>query len=429
MGSFRLLPMLVCACVSGYASWDVGKDLNANIAEHSNRKAQLIFEFRTRLEYRPGQSFGIEPDLFADFTRFRFGLSVKPASWIRLVGVAMDARAPLYGTPAPSSARDPIDLHEAYIEIRPEQKLGFGATLGRQTANYGDTRLVGSPQWAYIPRTYDGARVFWRWSRLRLEALVLSPVRLTSAGWNKPVMGERLEGTYNTLSLHKHATLELYALRKYQNRAGGFNGVGRLIVNSFGAHLYGPIANGYRYNIEVIGQTGDIGPLPHRANAWAVQIGKNTSVAGKSLDLMSEYKYASGDSRSDRSGTFDQLYPAAHDKLGHADVLGWRNNRNLKGLAVLSWSKSIAVNLMYNNTWLADRRDAVYNLQGRPLARSISGTAGSHVGQEADLFVGYKRSGFTIGAGYGYFFPGEFIRRTTHGVSPQYAYVYQGYSF
>jgi hypothetical protein len=236
-------------------------------------------------------------------------------------------------------------------------------------------------------------------------------------------------GTYNVIEVHKHLTTELYILRHHQNRPGGFTGVGRSITNSFGAHVFGPIANGFRYNAEAITQVGDIGPLPHRANAWVVQMGRRSSLAGRALDLMAEYKYASGGSRPGRSGTFDQLFPAAHDKLGHADLLGWRNVRNVKGLATWSWSRAFSVNAMYNNSWLADPRDAAYNTQGRAVARSATGRDGRHIGQEADLFVTYKNSGWTVGAGYGYFFTGEFIRRTTPAIHPQYAYVYQSYSF
>lgn len=423
--------ILTCAfsCSAADFGKDVGKELNTALAERTGGKLQLIFEFRSRLEHRPGQSLGAEPELFADFTRSRAGLVFKPASWIRFTGVAMDARAPLYGTPAPSSARDPLDLHEAYIEIRPEQKLGFGAVIGRSVANYGDTRIVGSPQWAYIPRTYDGARAFWSGGRIRLEVLLLSPVKLNSANWNKPSMGERIEGTYNSVNVNPHVTAELYALRRRQNRPAGFTGAGRLIVNTFGSRVFGPIARGYRYSVELAEQTGHIGPLPHRANAWSLQVGKKATLAGRAIDLSAEYKYASGGSDPNRSGTFDQLYPAAHDKLGHVDALGWRNVRNAKALAVWSWNKQLTINVMFNDSWLANRRDAAYNLQGRPLGRSPSGTAGSHIGREADIFASYKRSGFTIGGGYGYFFVGEFLRRVTRGVAPQYAYVFQSYSF
>jgi Alginate export len=410
------------------ASWDLGKDLNNSLNEHTEGQIQTVFEARSRYEYRPGQSFGFEPDLSANFVRTRFGLRYKPASWFRITAVGMDVRAPWYGTPTPTSARDPLDLHELQIEIQPDSKLGFGANVGRQAVNLGDTRLIGSPQWAYIPRMYDGARAYWRGSRFRIEGLFLSPVKITQ-GWNKPVLGEHVAGTYNSVSLPKKSTLELYNLHRRQNRPGGFTGAGTLLTNSYGAHFFGPLPQEFRYNIEAIGQTGHIGPLKHRASAWSLQFGKSTSLAKRPLDLSAEYKYASGGSRPDRSGTFDQLYPAAHDKLGHMDLLGWRNTRNVRALAVSNVSRSVTLNFMYNNTWLADRRDALYNLQGRPLARSASGTAGSHIGQEADIFGAYKRSGLTLGAGYGYFFIGEFVRRTTPGVSPHYAYVFQSYTF
>jgi Alginate export len=426
---FRAVFATLFLCTASSGSWDVGKDLNTTLAERTNGRLRLIFELRSRLEDRPGQSFGAEPDLFADYTRTRVGLQYKPLSWFRITAVGMDARAPLFGPGAPSSARDPMDLHEAYVEIRPDQKLGFGATIGRQTANYGDTRLIGSPQWAFIPRAYDGARVYWRAARMRFDVLLLSPVKLNNAAWNKPIIGERVEGVYNSFTLHKHLTTEIYALRHHQNRPGGFTGIGRLITNSFGVHAFGPIARGFRYNVEIIGQTGHIGALPHRANAWSLQFGKQTALRGRPLDFSAEYKYASGTSRADRSGTFDQIFPAAHDKLGHADVLGWRNVRNWKALAVYSCTNALTLNLMYNNSWLADARDGAYNSGGRPIARSASGTAGTHIGQEADLFLTYKRSGWQFGAGYGHFFNGEFIRRTTPGVSPRYAYVFQSYSF
>ncbi len=402
------------------ASWDVGKDLNTSLNEHTHGQLQTVFEARSRYEYRPSQGFGTEPDLSAEFVRFRFGLRYKPVSWFRITAVGMDARAPWYGTPAPSSARDPLDLHELQVEIRPESKLGFGSNIGRQAVNLGDTRLIGSPQWAYVPRMYDGARVYWRGTRFRIEGLFLAPVKLIP-GWNKPTLSEHVVGTYNSVSLIKGATVELYDLHRRQN--------GLTRTNSYGAHLFGPLPHAFRYNLEGIVQTGHIGPLSHRASAWSLQFGKRLSVGDKPLDLSVEYKYASGGSRADRSGTFDQLYPAAHDKLGHIDLLGWRNTRNWKALAVSNVTKSVTLNFMYDNTWLADRRDALYNLQGRPIARSATGTAGSHIGQEVDIFGAYKRSGLTVGAGYGYFFIGEFVRRMTPGASPHYAYVFQSYTF
>ena len=65
----------------------------------------------------------------------------------------------------------------------------------------------------------------------------------------------------------------------------------------------------------------------------------------------------------------DQLYPAAHDKFGHADVLGWRNVRNIKINSVYELTRSLVLTAMYNDSWLAEATDAAYNAQGRAIAR------------------------------------------------------------
>ena len=48
--------------------------------------------------------------------------------------------------------------------------------------------------------------------------------------------------------------------------------------------------------------------------------------------LVAEYNYASGDANptDGRRGTFDQLYPTAHDKYGLADQVGWRNMHDVR---------------------------------------------------------------------------------------------------
>lgn len=144
-----------------------------------------------------------------------------------------------------------------------------------------------------------------------------------------------------------------------------------------------------------------------------------------------EYKYASGtgDPQGNRSETFDQLYAANHDKFGHEDLFGWRNVHNLRSLDTVHITRRVALNVMYDNIWLASARDALYNGQGRVLVRSALGDAGTHVGQELDGFVTYAKSGVQLGAGFGHLFAGEFLRKTTPGVNTRYLYLFQSYSF
>ena len=111
-------------------------------------------------------------------------------------------------------------------------------------------------------------------------------------------------------------------------------------------------------------------------------------------------------------------------------MFGWRNIHNVKALASYSLNKKVTLNAMYGNFWLASAKDALYNGSGKSISVSSAGTAGRHVGDDVDFFATYKPvKNITFGAGSGFFRKGEFIEKTTPGVSPLYFYVFQTYSF
>jgi hypothetical protein len=179
-------------------------------------------------------------------------------------------------------------------------------------------------------------------------------------------------------------------------------------------------------------QNGMVGAGHHKAEAWFSWIGRRWSIGGHDFDTSVEYKFASG-SRNPAdpalSRTYDQFYPANHDKFGHEDLLGWRNLHNLRSLETFAVTKAFALNFMYNQFWLASARDGLYNSSGKIIAQSISGAAGQHVGQEADVFGTYKFGHLTFGAGCGYFAAGRFLQKTTPGIGPTYVYVFHTYTF
>ncbi len=414
-----------------FAQEDPGKQLNKLLAEKTGKRLQFSFEFRQRLEDRTGPVFGRDRDLAADYLRTRFGATLKPVSWLKLSALAQDARAAGYGLPPPGNVRDPLDLQEAYAEFFAASQRGLGLTVGRQMISYGDTRLIGSPQWAYTARTWDTARLYYVTKRTKFEFFSLSPVIPRGNGFNRPVLGDRIWGTYNTFrDVVGKAVIDAYVLRHDQNRPGGFTGVGTMGINVFGSRWAVPLPRHFRFTAEGVLQGGKVGPLPHRAQGFSGQVGYQTAVAGKPLDFANEYKYASGnDPSSGKSGTFDQLYPAAHDKLGHVDLIGWKNIHNIRSITTLTARKGWNIVLMYNASWLADPRDSLYNIQGRPIVRSSSGTAGRWVGQELDLYTNYQVWGLNLGGGIGQFFPGTFVRNTTPGAHSRLLYLTTSYSF
>ena len=433
---FRVFICVFLAVAAQAQQWDVGSRAAGALSEGTGKRLSISFEQRGRYEDRLDSGFGKDPDRATGLLRTRIGLNYTPSKWLKVSAMMQDARAPWYGDSAPTSIHDEAGLQEGYFELFPSVQTGFTMSGGRRMLNYGEGRLIGTPQWGNVSRTYDYARAGWHTRRAHFEMLFVSPVKVRLGEFNRPVLGDHVWGTYNSFpDFYKKNLLEAYVLRRDQNRPGGFRGgsaaadTDRLGVNTAGFRLTGPLPRAVKYSLEAAFQNGKVGPASLRSCAWFGGLSRRWKVAGHNLDVGGEYKYASGTENPDdptRTGTFDQLYPANHDKFGHQDLFGWRNVHNVRSTTSLGNRNFSYVHV---RQLLAGERQG-WSLQrvGALLARSPSGAAGRHVGQETDLFGAYKFGHFTFGGGYGHFFSGEFIRQTTPGLGPTYLYVFHSYS-
>jgi hypothetical protein len=148
--------------------------------------------------------------------------------------------------------------------------------------------------------------------------------------------------------------------------------------------------------------------------------------------VYAEYNYAGGDQNAKDGirGTFDQLYPSGHDKLGFADQVGWRNIKDFRTGLEVKPHKGVAAMFEYNNWYLVIATDSVYNSAGNAVFRSATGTAGTHVGQEFDVTGTWAfAKACTAGAGVGHILPGEFLKSVTPGNPCTYPYMMIGYKF
>ena len=267
--ALALFPLLLPA-----QQQDAEGRLTAFVSERTHGRLKFSFEFRGRYESRTGNDFGRQPDVDTGLIRTRLGATYTDG-WLRVSAMVQDARAPWYGVNAPSSVRDHADLQEAYFELFPEAKRGFGMTAGRLMLNYGEGRLIGTPQSSNVARTYDHARVYHRLPRAHLEFLLASPVKIRITEFNRPVLGDRVWGVYNSFpNFYRKHLLDVYLLHHDRNRPGGFTGGNRdlgtdqVAHNTLGFRLQGPTGLGLQYSIEAAVQKGRIGPASHRAGAW-----------------------------------------------------------------------------------------------------------------------------------------------------------------
>jgi hypothetical protein len=437
----RLRAVFVACLTAGGGfsqAWDLPARASASVSKETGGKLKVNAEARGRYERKTGQYFGRLPDIDTAAFRNRLTVSYRPVTWLELRGAFQDSRAPGYGDYAPVTYRDQADLFESYFELFPGRKTGLGLTAGRMALAYGETRLLATSNWGNVARGFDGVRAYWRSAKGQVELLWLSPVKPRVGEFNRPVLGERVWGTYNTFpNLFRSTLVEFYVLRHEQNHPAGFTGgsctegTDRLRVNTFGGRLSGHLPEDLRWSIEGALQDGEIGPASHRAAAWFSGLSRRWTVSGRPLDITGEYKYASGTrdpQDATKVGTFDALFPSTHDKFGHMDLFGWRNIHAVRSQASLGLSGSFTVNFMYSTWWLASEKDALYGSLGAVIARSPAGMAGKHVGQETDIFGTYRYHRFTFGAGYGYMYKGTFVRNATPGVSPTYLYLFHTYS-
>jgi hypothetical protein len=421
LGVLQFCGLLLIALPAAAQDWDIGGRLADYVPAHTGGLLRIGFEQRIRYESRTGNGFGRDVDTFAALERTRVSMTFE-TSLFKASAMMQDARAPWYGAPAPNNLRDTADLQEAYVELFPKHKTGFGLLAGRVMLNYGEGRLIGSPQWGNTARTYDHARMFYATKNVRVEAMLASTVKVRTDSFNTPVLRDRFWGLYNTFKGHG-VSADVYLLRH--------DNLGRVRINMLGFRLTGPVAQGWKFSLEGAAQRGVFGPGDHRAGAWFSGVSHRWTIGGRTLDFSGEYKFASGSNRPQdtaHSRTFDQFSPANHDKFGHEDLFGWKNIHDIRSLTTYAVSKSLSVNFMYNHLWLASACDSLYNSAGRSISRSATCSAGRHVGQETDLYGVYRHKHFQFGAGFGYFFPGHFLKVTTPGAAATYLYVFHTYS-
>lgn len=367
-------------------------------------RVQIVGESRIRYEDRSNVAFGTAKDYDVALLRQRIGFSYKPNADIEVRVIGQDTRAPLYGPGAPNSLRDGTDLYEAYIDLFGKRKTGFAMRAGRSTLSYGDTRFIGSPQWANLTRTYDMARAQWKTTKATWEFLFVSPTFIDINRFNKPILREHLFGTYNTFG--KWA--ELYVLRHQQP--------GTLESVIAGGRLMTPLGK-FKLTIEPVTERVTRGAVATSEGALALNLARKVH----NIDLSFEYKFAS-------SG-FDQMYPAIHDKLGHEDLFAWRNLHNARAFGTWRPLKTLAVNFMYNANWLVDPSVGVFNTQNRLIARDANGRASRWAGQEIDTYVNWTyRKFMTIGGGVGAYANGAFFRTTTPNHSPYFYYIHHTFT-
>jgi hypothetical protein len=391
-------------------------------------------EERLRFEGYHNSGFKLNNNDSYLLNRFRLQMNLQFSSWLRVTTQVQDARPflqkPPYGPP--NEVR--WDLKLAYAEFGDPDKHWISVRVGRQLINYNNTILANS-EWRNQGRSYDAVVTNLHYDRYRLGVFAASVVNPLISGISHHAEGNNIYGIYGTIdNVWPHSTLEPFVLWRVQPNVAVETTaklkIGRQDEKAWGLRFKGLALKNIDYSFEAILERGSDGTNPIRA--WG-----NTFGAGYRFDpvplkprVFWQYDYASGDKDPNDGvhGTFDTMFPTAHDRFGITDLFGWQNIRTWRGGITVEPRRRWTVTAQFMDISLASAEDALYNTSGSAILRDTSGRSGTHVGQEFDVYTWLELNRHVnFGVGVGHLMPGGFLSALSKG--PTYNYPYLAINF
>jgi hypothetical protein len=176
------------------------------------------------------------------------------------------------------------------------------------------------------------------------------------------------------------------------------------------------------YTFEGEGQFGSINSggsrLEHEAFVISGTGGYTFKKYFGSPRLALGYDFGSGDSNptDGQTETFEPLFGTNHRLYGLMDIFGLRNMHIPRLNGSLKPAKDVTVTVEWLGFWMADTADFLYPETGAGRNQNGYGRNpgfDSYVGNELDLLVNWRVAVWgQLQAGYGHFFPGDYIRQS-----------------
>lgn len=340
--------------------------------------------------------------------------------WLRYDGdgVRLNLRAiaatvhGLRADPGPPD-RTGLDLLEATagIDLLQADDFFLSATAGREMLKLGSERLIGRRYGANVPQPYQGGRLTLSGADWQADILAERPVATSQGDFDDgPAPGRHLSGAYGSVQ-GAYGSMDLYLLFTGQDDARYTQGRGRERRRTAGMRLSGS-RDAWSWNWEAMIQRGHFAGTG--IHAWSLASETGYMLAGLPLSprLLLRANIASGDHDpgDGRLGTFNPLYPRAK-YFGELTPIGPRNMINLHPGLELDLGGGFDLQLAAIAYWRESRWDGAYSLPGTLLS-AADPDAGRHVGNQAEMVLGWEREGLSVAASFSVFAPGRFLSRT-----------------
>jgi hypothetical protein len=155
--------------------------------------------YRARFEGYSGANFQSNNSDSYLLSRFRFGVSIKPTTWLKVYAELQDATAFGKDQPLAPPYQSTWDLRRASVDLGDIERDRLSFRVGRQNLNFGDGRLVGTSYWRNASKGFDAAEMNLNWDWLRVTTFAASPVVALDNGLSHHQAGNNLYGIYGAV--------------------------------------------------------------------------------------------------------------------------------------------------------------------------------------------------------------------------------------
>jgi len=393
---------------------------------------------------------GDEPDNFL-LGRFRLGFDYRPDRVTHLAFWGQDARE--WGSGfhnkdfynrifrmEHSPYTDELELWNTYIEIKKPFRLPFGLKAGRQQIYYGDKRIFGPGQW--------GNTGHWMWDAVKASYYFRKG--FVDVYYGRTMIHEPNKFSLNhrhgfeSIGTYAHFTLpnsllgigiEPFSMTKRDNHRhyrGEDGRLGSLYAAYAGVRVYKKGFHGFDFDATYVREFGDYAHDTIQAYGYHLLGAYTFSSCPWRPRISIEYSVGSGDKnpKDDKRGSFDGAFGARDKMYGRMNLMRWRNLRDAQinlELHPKSW-KWFYLKTELHKFWLDEKRDG---WSMNPVRyRDKTGNSGDRLGEEFDLVCRFNLpKGNQIQAGYGHFWPNEFVKKVASNKQANWFFVQWQYKF
>jgi len=221
-----------------------------------------------------------------------------------------------------------LDVHQLYLNIDKFIMQNLSLRIGRTELSYGDERLIGSVDWSYIGRTFDGVVFSYECEAIAVDAFMTKQVeRSTNNGTDNP--GAAPDDHFSGLwAVYKPLKLNVFALFNAEANRNTYGNIEtNYTLNTFGLHYKNQYPSGFGVLLDYAMQMGTMedfatsteidisGMLIVGALSYTFDNPMNPKIAA-GIDM------ASGDDTetAEEDEGFNDLYYTGHKWRGHMDL-------------------------------------------------------------------------------------------------------------